>query len=286
MEAAHDVAGQSWVLLRLGQLERERHQLATAEQQLRTGLHLARQQQDKSLEAQFLAELGIVHNCLDQYEQGKSFLLEALPLARLAAADSLPNILEELGILALMAGDRAGAAHHYEEGLALVQAKQNEAQAVMFLKSLGALCHLQGEAAQAKTLLAQGYALAQQLRFHKGVMLLANNLAVVLFVACEMARAEELLQVALQEAERLADADAAVLIELNLAYWARHNGRFAQAQHHFRRVLTIAEAQERVDIADKVQAELEILAVRQGLMEKGVQERPLPPTTEHLKVFI
>ena len=282
VEAAQDLVGQSWALLRLGQLERECHQLATAERHLQTGLQLARQQQDSILEAQFLTNLGIVYACLEDYEQGRVFLLEALPLARLAAAaagDCLLILLEELGILALIAGDKTEAAAYYEEGVALSQAWQNDAQTVMFLKSLGALAHLRKEAEEARALLEQGLTLAQQLQFHKGIMVLANNLGVVAFGAGEMPRSELLLQMAVKEAVRLDDGNALVQIRLNLAYWARFNGRLAQAHHSFTHVLALAKAQDRADLMDMVQKQLEGLVEREG-------KRPLSPSPEHLKVFI
>jgi tetratricopeptide (TPR) repeat protein len=282
IEAAQDVSGQSWVLLRLGQLEQERHHLEAAENHLRIGLDLARQQQDETLEAQFLTNLGIVYNCLGDYEQGKALLLKALPLARRTAGDDLLRALEELGILLLMDGDKAGSADYYQEGLALSWERQNEAQAVLFLKSLGALAHLQGEAAQAEALFEQGVRLAQRLDFRKGIMLLANNLGVVAFGAGEMARAEALLQMALKEAERLNDANALTLIGLNLGYWARRNARFSLAQHTFTRVLALAKGQEWEEFADIMQGLLDDLA--EG--ETGGRERPLSPAVEHLKVFI
>ena len=285
LERAKDVNGQSWVLLRLGQLERERHHLETAESHLQAGLLLARRQNDGVLEAQFLAELGIVYNCSGLYDQGKAFLLQALPLARLVmaeAGDSLLHVLEELGILALMAGDKVAAAGYYEEGLALSQARENDAQTVMFLKSLGALVHLRGEAKVAQSLFEQGMDLAQKLQFHKGMMALANNLGVVAFSMGEMARAEALLQTASKEAERLDDGNAAVLIGLNLAYWARFNGRFAQSRHYFTHVLALVKAQDRVELATKVEAQLAILVE----MERNGGERPLSAIDEHLKVFI
>lgn len=225
IEAADDQSGRCWVLLYLGQVARERHQLGEAENHLRAGLLLARQQQDTALEAQLLTELGVVQNCLGNFAHGKSLLTAALPLARQTmATDSLLIVLEELGILALQDGDHEAAAHHYQEGLALAQAQQNEAQSVMFFKSLGALYHLQGARPQARQLFAAGYALAQRLGFHKGLMLLANNLGVAAFAAGERAAAGHFLQTALAEAERLRNEQAQALIRQNLTHWTQQTG--------------------------------------------------------------
>ncbi len=281
-DQVHFAEGQSWLLLRRGQLERERHHLETAEQQLTAGLQLARQQKDAGLEAQLLTELGIVYNCMGQMARSKSFLLEAMPLARLAtvaAGDSLLNILEELGILALMEDDGERAKSYYQEGYALAEARGNGAQRVMFLKSLGALAHVDGEADEAKRLFERGFGLAQQLQFHKGMMALGNNLGVVCFNAGEMKMAVEMLQVAYDEAVRLDDENGQILIGLNLAYWGRFNGRFSHARHYFSQVLAGVEEQGHGGSIEQVKMMLVGLSELEG-------KRPFPPASEHLKVFI
>ncbi|HRQ38226.1 MAG TPA: NB-ARC domain-containing protein [Chloroflexota bacterium] len=223
--ATQDAVGRCWLLLRWGQLARERHQLSEAAAQLQAGLLLARQQQEPHLESHLLTELGVVQNCLGNFAQGKTFLLEALPLARqTAATDSLLTVLEELGILALQAGDDETAARYYQEGLSLAQAEQNEAQSVMFFKSLGAWFHLQGAHTEARQLFAEGFALAQRLGFHKGLMLLGNNLGVAAFAAGQPAEAGRYLQAALAEAERLRDEQAQALIGQNLTHCQQQAG--------------------------------------------------------------
>ncbi len=285
IEAAHDLKGRSWLLLRQGQVARDRHYLDIAEQQLQAGLQLARQQRDAVLEAQLLAELGIVYNCMGDFAQGKRFLLEALPLAHLdieAVGDSLLYVLEELGILALMDKDNKQAAGYYEEGLALAETRGNEAQTVMFLKSLGALAHLEGDAVHARGLFERGFRLAQALQFHKGLMVLGNNLGVVSFGVGEIVAAEGMLQTAFEAAVRLDDKNGMMLIGLNLAYWARFNGRFSQARHAFNDVLALARVQAHTDLIEMVQNQLVSLLV----MEREDGERSLSPDPEHLRVFI
>ena len=240
--AADDTDGPSGLLLRLGQLERLRQNLSLASSYLSEGLALASQQNSRAQEARFLAELGIIHNCQNEFAAAREKLLAALPVLRAEEMDeTLLHLLEELGTLAMLAGNRKEAQSYYQEGLATAEAQGHQAQQVMMLKGLGTIHYLQGEITRANHLVQQGYLMAQACGFRKGIMMLENNLAVLAWVTGDLAGAEHRLLTAWWEAEQLRDAKSGALILNNLANLARLKGQVAQARGWLRRLKALSE---------------------------------------------
>ncbi|MEM7112524.1 MAG: NB-ARC domain-containing protein [Chloroflexota bacterium] len=273
-----DLQGQSWLLLRLGQLERQRQLLDKAETYLQASLEMAQNLEDAALIATTLTELGIICNCRSHYEQGMAYLNQALPLARqLPTPECLPDLLEELGILTLMAGDYEQAEQHYAEGLEVARGQNRQTQAVMCLKGLGALRYLAQDYEAAQRLFLQGYGLAEQSGFRKGLMVMDNNLGVVAHFLGKRAEAEAHLLASQTEAERLNDFPAQRLILLNLARFMWKNGRFALARTYFIQLLALAEVHDWNEMAEEARKALAELA------REGTEKRPLP---KQLKVFI
>ena len=265
-------AAKAKIQLLLGQLERHRHNLDTAEQYLQTGLALIQAAQDSVQQAQFLAELGIVQNCRGQLAQGKNYLTKALLLAKQDSIDTdlLLNILTELGELAFMENEDALAEKYYREGLALAMSHENKTHAIMLLKSLGAMHHLEGKRIEAKQLFNQGRTLAQEIGYRKGLMAIHNNLGVLAFLDGDWLSAEHHLQTALDEAERLHDVQGMGMLFNNLAKFMRHNVRFAEAQSYFEKAFNLAQTKNEQETCVAMQKELGILAAQQGDRETAV----------------
>lgn len=275
-ERKDDQTGLSVIYLGLGQLARHRQNLEKAIPLLQTGLALAQAQNERAKTARFLTELGISHNCLEQFDAGAQCLQTALPLARQEGVDeNLLHLLEELGVVALIHGKATEAETYHREGLELATASGYHTHAIHFLKSIGALRHLAKDRQTARRLFEEGRALAQRHGYRKGKMTMETNLGVVAFFEGEMAQAEAHLVRGLAYAEAIHNYQAMGLILSNLGRLHWQNGRFAQARTYFHRLLTLSHQRNWTELAAEAQAALDSLSV------------PQPDTpAQHLKVFI
>lgn len=275
-KTAGDEIGLGWAYLGLGQIMRQRQQLTQAETYLKLGLQLAEKHEDRKQLTRFLTELGIVYNCMGEYEQGAAYLTKALPLARQEPPNvNLLNLLEEMGILSVLKNDGKGAASYYEEGIKLATQSGFIPQQVMFLKGLGALRHLAQDRAAALALFSKGYALAQGVAYRKGMMVMENNLGVVAFFEQEMVKAERYLKMAMVKAENLLDFQGLRLILDNVARLQWHNGRISEAESTFAQILTLAKKQGWQQVEEDIRAQIATL-----------QKQPHTVKAQHLKVFI
>lgn len=194
------------VLLRLGRLHRDRHELELAEQALRSVLEL----EPNGAEARVV--LGLVK--LDQRDRASAEQLfeEALRLdpERWDAHDGL-------GVLADLRGDHGAAVAHYEAALKIHSAP-------MVLNNLGYSHYLAGDLERARTLFQQ--ALSADPSFQRA----QYNLALV---TAKLG----LYQEAIALFSRLMDPDAAYN---NVGYLCMMEGKYDEAEEFFRKAIEIS----------------------------------------------
>ena len=139
-----------FILLSEGEKAIDVADYSTALEKFKNGLQQARILGDKNYISQFLGNLGMVHNELEQHQQSLDYYLQALPLLHEIYEFSMESsALSEIGNNYFLLGKYNDALHFYEQSLDISSKLGETLVKIANLNGIGHIYHNQGKYEQA-----------------------------------------------------------------------------------------------------------------------------------------
>ena len=264
---------------RLGVLDWERGNLASAEDYLRQALLLDQKLAPNSLAvAASLDNLGLVEVKLGNLAEAEEYTRQGLALYEKLAPGSLhvSGALTNLGLIAWQRGEFAKAEDYHRRALALDEKLAPESLDVAgSLNDLGVVLQDRGKLIQAEDCYRKALAIKQRINPNGlGITSTLNNLGLVAQQRGDLVKAQEYFQQALEIRERrlLRSGGVGVAWNLNsLGKWSAIEA-ILKAEQYYTRALAIWEklAPQRADMAVTLAA-LAAIARQRGQMETAAE---------------
>ncbi|HEX6290052.1 MAG TPA: tetratricopeptide repeat protein [Herpetosiphonaceae bacterium] len=244
---------------------------AAARPRFEQSLALARDLNDRQLQARALHGLGAVAHTLDDYATARALLDESLALSQeLGDRHGMGNTLYRLGQVAHLQGNYPLARSLYEQSLALRRALGDKRGIAFALHNLGVVAVEEADYAAARVLFEQNLGLFRELSDKLGISLSLHALALTALLQEDAATAWTLGVEALAHFRELGRTmDIAATLEL-LGQVAVSQGRYEQASAHLVESLVLRrDTDDLIGVASSVE-KLAALAEAQGRSRAAV----------------
>jgi non-specific serine/threonine protein kinase len=221
--------------------------------------------------AKALFGLGRLDRFQGRYAEAQSHLEESLArFLELGDKHQIASALQTLGEVVAEQGDVGAAQQRFAEALPIFRESADRAGMAGLLLSQGEIARVQGDHERAAALYLQALALAQQIGDHRRQMIVLYNLGQVTLHQGDPVRAAALFRNSLTLAQTLTNKLAIAHCVAALAGAAGASGQLERAA----RLSGTAEALfasigARMDLADRLQYDRSLAAVRGLLNEKG-----------------
>ena len=186
-------------------------------------------------------ERGVLANYREDNTTAAHCFAEGMALARQHRHGWLmAQLLKELGILSLEAGNLAQMEQYYREALAL--AGDDTGLRLNLLRGLGTLHFFKGDGDAAAPLYHESLALAREVGARQGVLHGLNNLAVLASLRGDLAQADEWLRESEELAQAIGHRQTIALLIYNRGLLMRQMGDAAAARTYLFQAQQIAQA--------------------------------------------
>ncbi|HMA34831.1 MAG TPA: tetratricopeptide repeat protein, partial [Chloroflexia bacterium] len=209
---------------------------------LQASLAAGQAQADGPLAARALTALGWMAYCQEDYRRARDLYEQGLAGCRASDPRAAASVLNSLGAIALLLGDRA-AEPLLQESLALREAAGDRQGVARSLDALGLAAQSRADYAQAGQYLRDSLALARTLGDKLGMSLVLNNLGWVCVATGDLAAAQLYLAEALGLAREVGSRWSTTLALCYLGWVAVQQGTPAAAAALLDESLALTEAQ-------------------------------------------
>ena len=247
-------------LMRLAQVARQRHDYDKAQSYLQTAWPLVEKRGDHL--GTWYVESGIIASCRRDFAAAQDHLRQGLALGRQNhEPETLVLLLKELGVIEVTYGRYQQAETYYLEALTLARRESLWSQQPALLRCLGGIFIARdGDYTAAKEPYEEGLRLARHINHSEGIIYMLNNLGVVAFQEGDGDGAQSYLQESLALARRSGNQNVWPMLLANLGKLAFHAQELAQAESLFREGLAVAIQIKRQEMVVSLQGCLGVLA--------------------------